>query len=228
MAKETISQTEGLCKEATTNIRNAYDKGYKQGYADGEKASKAVFTSGILKGREEAWEYARKIAEREDDMRNCFHDIAPAEIFGKYSVSEAIAKIKEYEEKQKAVTIQQEKDCDHCSKVYGTLGCCTTVSNKWVYFCEEGHKQYAERHKADGEIKVGDEILIHNIQDAETYKAVVMDIDMDKGLWIFDENACNTVIEPKRYIGEEADIEVRKTGRTFPQIAEVLEQLKGE
>ena len=51
---------------------------------------------------------------------------------------------------------------------------------------------------------------------------------MDKGLWIFDENACNTVIEPNRYIGEEADIEVRKTGRTFPQIAEVLEQLKGE
>ena len=59
--KETIQQTEGLCKEAATNIRNAYDKGYKQGCADGEKASKAVFTSGILKGREEAWECAREI-----------------------------------------------------------------------------------------------------------------------------------------------------------------------
>lgn len=53
------------------------------------------------RGLNDAWEYARKIAEREDDMRNCFHDIAPAEIFGKYSASEAIAKIKKYEERTK-------------------------------------------------------------------------------------------------------------------------------
>lgn len=35
MAKETISQTEGLCKEVATCIRIAYDKGYKQGFKDG-------------------------------------------------------------------------------------------------------------------------------------------------------------------------------------------------
>ena len=34
MAKETISQTEGLCKEVTNCIRNAYDRGYKQGRKD--------------------------------------------------------------------------------------------------------------------------------------------------------------------------------------------------
>lgn len=38
------------------------------------------------------------------------------------------------------------RDCEHCSRIYGTLGCCSTVSNKWVYSCEEGHKEYKERH----------------------------------------------------------------------------------
>ena len=27
-------------------------------------------------------------------------------------------------------------DCEHCSKTYGTLGCCDTINNKWVYACE--------------------------------------------------------------------------------------------
>jgi len=39
------------------------------------------------------------------------------------------------------------RDCEHCNRTYGTLGCCSTVSNKWVYSCEEGHKEYAETHK---------------------------------------------------------------------------------
>lgn len=35
-----------------------------------------------------------------------------------------------------------DRDCEHCSKTYGTLGCCTTVSNKWVYSCKEGQREY--------------------------------------------------------------------------------------
>ena len=107
--KETIQQTEGLCKEAATNIRNAYDKGYKQGYADGEKASKAVFTSGILKGREEAWECAREIVG--DMVEPHFESAYMVDIFGcesaitamtNNSATEAISKIKEYEGKKKS------------------------------------------------------------------------------------------------------------------------------
>lgn len=189
MAKETISQTEGLCKEVANCIRNAYDRGYKQGQKDMEQDTMAVLENGKMIGREEAWEYARKIIG--DVVEPHFESAYMVDIFRcessitamtNNSAIEAITKIKEYEEKQKQTN----------------------------------------------EIKVGDEILIHNIQDVETYKAVVMDIDMDKGLWIFDENACNTVIEPNRYIGGEADIEVRKTGRHFDQIVEVLKQLKDE
>ena len=40
-------------------------------------------------------------------------------------------------------------DCEHCAKTYGTLGCCTTVSNKWVYSCEEGHREYWEKQKRE-------------------------------------------------------------------------------
>lgn len=39
------------------------------------------------------------------------------------------------------------RDCKHCSRTYGTLGCCSTVSNKWVYSCEEGHREYEKTHK---------------------------------------------------------------------------------
>ena len=38
-------------------------------------------------------------------------------------------------------------DCEHCAKTYGTLGCCTTISNRWVYSCEEGHREYWEKQK---------------------------------------------------------------------------------
>ena len=35
-------------------------------------------------------------------------------------------------------------DCSRCSRTYGTLGCCSTVSNKWYYSCEEGMKEYTD------------------------------------------------------------------------------------
>lgn len=49
------------------------------------------------KGLNDAWECAKRIAEREDEMREIFHDVAPAEVFAKFSPSEVMAKIKEYE-----------------------------------------------------------------------------------------------------------------------------------
>lgn len=33
-------------------------------------------------------------------------------------------------------------DCAKCIHEYGTLGCCTTVSNEWVYDCDNGMAQY--------------------------------------------------------------------------------------
>lgn len=42
----------------------------------------------------------------------------------------------------KSQEIIPDQDCEHCSKTRGTLGCCSTVSNKWVYSCKEGQREY--------------------------------------------------------------------------------------
>ncbi len=88
--------------------REGFDDGYKEGQHCGEidgVMNIQIDEVSYQRGLNDAWECAKKIAEREDDMRNCFHDIAPAEIFGKYSASEAIAKIKEYEDKSKKIKV---------------------------------------------------------------------------------------------------------------------------
>lgn len=110
MAKETMSQTEGLCKEVANCIRIAYEKGYKQGQKDMEQDTMAVLENGKMIGREEAWECVKKLAYEKTEggfdfkeLKEIFDGkILTTEILQNYSASEAIAKIKEYEEKQKA------------------------------------------------------------------------------------------------------------------------------
>lgn len=180
MAKETISQTEGLCKEAANCIRNAYDRGYKQGYKDGnydkEFFCNLNFEHGTNKGLDDAWECLKKIIFEKDDGGLTFGEIAKifdgkclsTEILENYSASEAIAKIKEYEEKQK---------------------------------------------QDDDEVKVGDEVVWN-----DHVKGIVIEIS-DCNLRGFTSRLC-----PFEWRKEFC----RKTGRHFDQIAEVLEQLKGE
>lgn len=40
-----------------------------------------------------------------------------------------------------------EDKCKRCAYKYGTLACCTTVSNKWVYSCKEGMAKYKEKQE---------------------------------------------------------------------------------
>lgn len=129
MAKETISQTEGLCKEVTTCVRNAYDRGYKQGEKDGyeygyrdgqniEQSNAAITKEEVAKmeyerGLNDAWECARKFVLSKTcgglelyEIEKIFDTGNYLEIIKDFSASECIAKIKEYEEKQKQVTRQ--------------------------------------------------------------------------------------------------------------------------
>lgn len=156
-----------------------------------------------VKAKEEgmnlAWKCAKKIAYREDEMCEIFNDIAPAEIFGRYSASEAIAKIKEYEEKQ------FKKSYYNCAYE----GC--QVRNVGPEHPCGGWKPKQTVY----EIKVGDEVVI----------------DGRKGI----------IIRPVYYIGDREPFvlvwygthmssnslnNVTITGRHFPQIVEVLEQIK--
>lgn len=190
MAKQTIEQTVGLCKEAMTNVRNAYDRGYKQGYKDGEDIEQkngAVTKAEVAKmeyerGLNDAWEAARRIMLCKSKgglgyevVLKIFQraDITGTEHFDilhEWPASEAVVKIKKYEEKQ---------------------------------------KQAEEKEK----FKVGDEV----ISDARRFIVLGIDASGWYNMWCLDngltyDNLCSK--------------DLTKTGRSFPQLAELFKQMK--
>lgn len=45
-----------------------------------------------------------------------------------------------------------EGDCEHCARTFGTLSCCDTVNNEFVYSCEEGMTEYLESAPTGGDL----------------------------------------------------------------------------
>lgn len=173
-------------------LEEAYQKGfevgqheattieYQQGLEEGKKQAKAqahldvchdierVAHGNYQKGLDDAWETVREILACDYHRRYAIFDVDNSyEVVTKFTASEAIAKIKAYEEQQKA-----------------------------------------------DEIKVGDEVdykgmtkyVVTGIVDDDTICGFSLN-----GLW----NA-NTIKE------------VTKTGRHFPQVAELFKAMKGE
>ena len=85
-------------------LKHAKDTAYKKGLHDGE--SKCRYCNEYQRGLDDAWEAARKIVcDEELDWNTLLHIFNRSNfegIFGDFSPSEAIAKLKAYEEKQKA------------------------------------------------------------------------------------------------------------------------------
>ena len=107
-------QIEGMIKQMDECLHHAYDRGYKKGFDDGHEKGMIDGVMNIdvnevsyVKGLNDAWECARELMLSTEDSGIDNEKIE--EIFGysyyyvlkDYSASEAIAKIKEYEEKQK-------------------------------------------------------------------------------------------------------------------------------
>ena len=139
MAKEIIQQTEGLCKEVANCIRDAYERGYKQGFKDGnynkEFFCNLNFEHGTNKGLDDAWECVKRIYDLQcDTVKEIFGSIYFKDVLENYSASEAIAKIKEYEEKQKADSEVKVGDEVIDGKVFNSgKGIVTFVSPTVVY-----------------------------------------------------------------------------------------------
>jgi len=95
-----LSILEGLCRERNQKaVENAYQRGLHEGNDIGYK-------DGVNDGQNDAWEAAKKIVcDDELDWNTLLHLFNRSNfegIFGDFSPSEAIAKLKAYEEKQKA------------------------------------------------------------------------------------------------------------------------------
>lgn len=177
MRSEKMNKLDGLKKQMNFLIETAYKKGYEAEQMEAKPKETKAFNNGYEIGLKKAWECARKIHSLGN---NLFREGLFGKGYGlsyrvidKFPVTEAIARIKEYEEQQK------------------------------------------EEKQTDDEIKVGDEIY----SEVTESKAIVLYIDC-WGDWhcLLDDGITELTEEYKKYW--------TKTGRHFPQIAEVVEQVR--
>ena len=93
-------------------INHVYNQGYNDGVNYGIEIGRDFEKAGEYEcGLNDAWECARKIYNDLSSMDKCI-EIFEGKSWFNYSASEAMAKIKEYEEKQK-------RTCDTCQYLHG-------------------------------------------------------------------------------------------------------------
>lgn len=130
--------------------KHGYDSGYRTGYDKGYKDGQESFILKdfiemmIDKGRQEAWECARKISKdcfKGDGMSyDVFGYNYSYTIFDEFEVSDAIAKIKEYEQMRDATPEERESVYDYIESISEE---CSGEVNFW-----DG-KDKAKKHCAD-------------------------------------------------------------------------------
>lgn len=178
-------RTEDMKKQAQELIEQAYQRGYKAGreagYEDWKNSAFNNVTidaeSFIEQGRNDAWDAARKLflneehgGLKQEEFVSLFDGKRPVMVLAYTSATEAISKIKAYEE-------QKQKEAD--------------------------------------EIHIGDEVIpVDGI--TEPFIAIAVDNGVVYG---FDKNGT--------YRGaSKAEIDFKKTGRHFDEIAEVLKKMQ--
>ncbi len=208
-------------------VSSIYNRGIKDGSADVKMRVEGAYEKGL----EDAWKCANKINDMNArEFEEVFGYTYYAGCMEIVSPSEAMQKIKEYEEHK-----QDEKSCGTCKYVmridcgtYPCNACPRDTLPKWEPKQADEIKEYEERQKQDvpdiddGNIKVGDEVRIKGSDPVKD--------DCDYGICTRSLPNVNTIYVMRRdgSSGEENKDEWYRTGRIFPQIAEVLEQLRGE
>lgn len=162
-------------KMARANLSRIADNIYQQGYEAGKAATpftdtKEAEDKAYERGLNDAWELVKKIINDENNGGYVFGYRYLFEVVDNYTASEALTKIREYEDKQ----------------------------------------------KQDTKIKVGDEIRLHDAIEVVTSV-------MSTGLQTIDASGNTSTWYYNTYPLETWE----KTGRHFPQIAEILAELRG-
>jgi len=98
-----LSILEGLLRNERDDVQKQVDEAYQRGLHEGNDIG---YKDGVNDGRNEAWEAARKIAQQWEEDTDTEHrlviDDSIRVTLDSMTASEAIAKLKAYEEKQKA------------------------------------------------------------------------------------------------------------------------------
>ena len=132
--------------------KEAYEDGYNRGKHDAKKAFEVYAGNAYQRGMEDAWEAARKIAKLDtDEQKRLFGCFGIYFVAHEYSASEAVEKIKAYEQEQ-----EQKQEIyigDEIITTSGLYAICSNIDNikeGWVYlFFDDGS---CGAHKI-GEIK---------------------------------------------------------------------------
>jgi hypothetical protein len=232
-----------------------YETGHKDGEARGIDKMNNLSKEAYAKGLEDAWECARKVmlscgeggydaGTIADIFGMSYHDVLK-----ECKPNKVIELFKQYEEQQKqddkrelsakcekctkeisAECVvdgcefepkQDEKNCSNCGQprdyknrcIPFCEGKCVEVPTAWI------PKQTDATDINVGSIKVGDEIY----SDETDMTAVVHHIDAWGRYQCFNSNGAQFILDKETY-----DKYWHKTYKYYPQIAEVLEQLRGE
>jgi len=220
---------ENIMADTTNKVINhaisAYNKGYAdgfgkaqtdsyvKGYEDGQKEKpQAIYEMKVEeynKGLNEAWEVARKIEHPKGyfcNIKEVFGEESAFSVLLNMTASEAIQKIKDYEEKQ------TEKSCKTCNNFTKEFGC----DGDYEFLCEcidNSYKHWTPKQTED-EIKVGYEV--YNL-DPEN-KRIVTAIDGDKAIQLCSNG---------KYTVDNIDT-LHWTGREDLRIKKVLEKITNE
>jgi len=160
-------------------------------------------------GLSDAWECAKNIVCQKVNLVQIFDKQlgdSTISILQDYSASEAIAKIKEYEEKQKL----SERTCNNCGHIIDNKRTCEICKAGGI--CDNYSAWIPGQD--DKTFKVGDEVYL---KDNKEFKLVIMGFNRDNLADAINSQGLIYTVTLDNY---------KKTGRTFPQIAEILEQMK--
>lgn len=174
-----LERTEGIRKQAGELIEQAYQRGYKAGENSQIDECAKALDEAVIAGRDEAWEAAKKIDSycgNNKPLDEMFGEHGIADIKRHFTASEAIEKLRKYEEKKK-----QEKD----------------------------------------EIKVGDEVTytFHNGRSITPFVVFKIECLEDGGKYY-------TGLETSTMKCVCGGLDYVKTGRTFPEIVELLKKMQ--
>ncbi len=227
---------DGVNAGYNTGATDGYKKGFEEGYSNAEIDYHAQTEddrqSSYELGLNMAWYAAQKLVSA--GYKECNEILGDGvleiesvdDVFVRCTASEAIKKLNEYEQKKQKINYL----VNFCKGRY----CTDCVLHDFL--CGRGHhwtidpnecgdidkaydiaKEYEEKQqKQDDEIRVGDEVIW--TEDNSEFGVVTRIESSENAMWIVKPDGLQVCANKCSYW--------KKTGRHFPEIAEVLEKMK--